>query len=111
MGRNAYINFYIWFYNEHRGQAPVTIIAKRAGITWRKMTPQEKGRFQDKNHYTKGKMPMFIVPNNKAKKVQNVQKAQRDNTGASRRDVRQRKRLKSIPKRKVSKWTYILKDK
>lgn len=99
MGRNAYINFYIWYYNEHRGQAPVTTIAKRAGLTWRKMTPQEKGRFQEKDHYTKGKMPMYIAPN---------QTSQKYDSGGSKRDAHQRKRLKSIPKRKVSKCIICL---
>ncbi|KAK3928135.1 SWI/SNF-related matrix-associated actin-dependent regulator of chromatin subfamily E member 1-related [Frankliniella fusca] len=60
MGRNAYINFYIWFYNEHRGQAPVTTIAKRAGVTWRKMTPQERDRFTDRINYPKGNVPLYL---------------------------------------------------
>ncbi|XP_026288640.1 uncharacterized protein LOC113213717 [Frankliniella occidentalis] len=60
MGRNAYINFYIWYYNEHRGQAPVTTIAKRAGITWRKMTPQERDRFTDRNYFPKGNVPLYL---------------------------------------------------
>ncbi|XP_034234730.1 uncharacterized protein LOC117641475 [Thrips palmi] len=99
MGRNAYINFYMWYYNEHRGQAPVTIIAKRAGITWRKMTPQEKSRFMDRNGFPKGKIPLYIV----RPKFQSVQGNFKNKVvRKSKQNHQQRKQSKSISERKVS---------
>lgn len=79
----------------------MTTIAKRAGITWRKMTPQEKGRFMDRKGYPKGKIPLNIIKHkfqsvsiNKVK-VKRIRKAKRNH--------QQREQSKSTSKRKVSK--------
>lgn len=98
MGRNAYINFYIWYFNEHRGQAPVTTIAKRAGIEWRKMTPQEKDRFIERKFHLKGSVPLNVQKN-----FHRPHKIKYTKSSPSSKRLPEGKHLRSIPKRKVSK--------